>query len=186
MPTAPVETRYTPEDLLAMSDQGRYELLDGQLVERNMGAESSLLAEELRRLLGNYVRPRMLGRIFGPDCGFQVFQSDPERVRFTDGAFIAQGRLPNDKAPKGHCRTVPDIAIEAVSPNDTASEVAEKVEEWLSAGVRLVWVIYPDVHQVLVHRGDGSATKLHPNDELAGEDVLPGFKCRVMEIFQVL
>jgi len=149
-----------------------------------MGAESSLVAEELRRILGNHVFNHAAGRIYGPDCGFQIFKSDRSKVRYTDGAFIRKGKLPGDKPPKGHCRVAPDLAIEAVSPNDTAREVEEKVEEWLSAGVRLVWVLYPDTRRIHVHRKDGTITRLQQNDPLSGEKVLLGFKCRVADIFK--
>ena len=186
MATAAVETRYKPEDLLARLDEGRFELLDGQLVERNMGAESSFLASRLIRLMGAFTDPRRLGLIFQSECGYQVFQSDPGRVRYADGSFIAAGRLPDDKPPRGHCRVAPDVLIEAVSPNDVAGEVDQKVEEWLETGVRLVWVIYPDTKRLQIHRPNGTVTRLKPEDELTGEEVLPGFKCRVGEIFQGL
>ena len=186
MATASVETRYKPRDLLTMSDEGRYELIDGQLVERNMGAKSSLVAEELRRLVNNFCHAHSLGRVFGTDCGYQIFKPDRSRVRYADGSFVRKGRLPGGKIPDGHFRIPPDLAIEAVSPNDTAREIEEKVEEWLAAGVRLVWVIYPDTKRIQVHRRDGTTSKLREKDELSGEDVLSGFKCRVAEIFQDL
>jgi len=177
---------HKPKDLLALPEPGRFELIQGQLVERNMGAESSLVAEELRLLIGVFNKQHRLGLIFGPDCGFQIFKSDRNRVRFADGSFVRRNRLPGGKAPKGHCRAVPELSIEAVSPNDTAEEVEQKVEEWLAAGVKLVWVLYPDSHRLHVHRKDGTMSKLGPKQWLDGENVLPGFKCRVAEIFQAI
>lgn len=92
--------------------------------------------------------------------------------------------MPNDTPPTGHCRVTPDLAIEAVSPNDIAYAVEAKIEQWLAAGVRLVWVLYPDTQRLHVHRQDGTASKLRADDMLSGEDVVPGFQCRVAEIFQ--
>jgi Uma2 family endonuclease len=177
-------TRYKPEDLLAMPEEGRYELIDGQLVERNMGAKSSRVATRLVSRLDTYCEARAAGDVFQSDCGYQIFKPDRNRVRYADGSFIRAGRLPGDEPPEGHCRIPPDIVIESVSPNDTAPEIDEKVGEWLMAGVRLVWVLYPNTQRVYVHRRGRTVTKLSPGDELTGEDVLSGFKCRVTEIFQ--
>jgi Uma2 family endonuclease len=76
--------------------------------------------------------------------------------------------------------------IEAVSPNDTAYEVEDKIAQWLGAGVRLVWIIYPETRRVQVHRADGTVTKLRSEEQLSGEDVIPGFQCQVAAIFQGL
>ena len=73
--------------------------------------------------------------------------------------------------------------IEVLSLNNLASEAAVKVEESLDAGVPLVWVISPDAETVTVHRADGTVTKLHNTEVLTGEVVLPGFQCKVSELF---
>jgi len=129
-----------------------------------------------------------LGLLFGTDCGYQIFADDPSRIRYADGSFIQHGRLPGDTPPEGHCRIPPDLAIEAVSPNDLARAIEEKVEQWLAAGGHLVWVLYPDTHQLHVHRYDGTVSKLWSDADgvLSGEDVVPGFQCLVAEIFQGL
>ena len=138
MPLAMTATRYTPEDLLALPDYGRYELIDGQLVERKMGAKSSYAATKLLIRFGSFVESNNLGLVFQADCGYQSFAEEPGRVRFADGSFICRGKLPEDRVPQGHCRVAPDLVIEAVSPNDTAYEVEDKIAQWLGAGVRLV------------------------------------------------
>jgi Uma2 family endonuclease len=73
--------------------------------------------------------------------------------------------------------------VEVVSTNDLAQDVNEKVEEYLQAGVPLVWEVYPESRTVLVHRPNSTVTKLHATDELTGEDVFPGFRCQVAEFF---
>ena len=88
--------------------------------------------------------------------------------------------------PQGHCRVAPDLVIEAVSPNDTAYEVEDKIAQWLGAGVQLVWVLYPETHRVQVHRADGTVTKLQSEESLMGADVVPGFQCQIAEVFQGL
>jgi Uma2 family endonuclease len=186
MTLATTVTHYTPEDLLALPEYGRFELIDGQLVERKMGAKSSLAATNLLGLVWYFVRSNNLGLVFQADCGYQIFAEAPGRVRFADGSFIRHGKLPEELVPEGHCRVTPDLVIEAVSPNDTAYEVEDKIAQWLGANVRLVWVIYPETQRVQVHRADGTVTKLQSEEQLLGEDVLPGFQSQIAEIFQGL
>jgi Uma2 family endonuclease len=186
MTLATTAPHYTPEDLLALPDYGRFELIDGQLVERKMGAKSSLAATNLLGLIWHFVRSNNLGLVFQADCGYQIFAEDPGRVRFADGSFIRRGQLPENLVPQGHCRVAPDLVIEAVSPNDTAYEVEDKIAQWLGAGVRTVWVIYPETQRIQVHRADGTVTKLQLEEALMGEDVVPGFRCQVADVFQGL
>ena len=186
MTLATTATHYTPDDLLTLPEYGRFELIDGQLVERNMGAKSSYAATNLLVLMGYFVRSNNLGLVFQADCGYQIFAEEPGRVRFADVSFIRRGKLPEDRVPQGHCRVAPDLVIEAVSPNDTAYEIEDKIAQWLSAEVQLVWVLYPETHRVQVHRADGTVTKLQSGEQLVGEDVVAEFQCQVAEVFQGL
>ena len=186
MALATTATLYTPEDLLTLPDYGRFELIDGHLVERKLGAKSSYVATNVLGLVWHFVRSHNLGLVFQADCGYQIFTEEPNRVRFADGSFIRRGTLPEDRPPQGHCRFTPDVVIEAVSPNDTASELEDKIAQWLGAGVRLVWMLYPETQRVQVHRADGTVTKLQAAEQLVGEDVVPGFQCQVAEVFQDL
>ena len=178
---APVR-RFTPEDLLTLPDSVSYELFDGRLVERGLGTVSSWVGGKLHRLLGDYVEAKTLGWVFPADASYQCFPDEPERVRKPDVSFIRFGRLPGEKLPEGHARIAPDFAVEVVSPNDLASELDRKVKEYLGAGVRLVWVIYPDTRSARIHRANGSIAEARENDELSGEDVVPGFRCTVREL----
>ena len=112
------KTRYTPEDLLAMPDGKSYELVDGQLVERNMGAESSWVGGQLLIRLGSYCEEHGLGWALPADNGFQCFAHDPGLVRKPDVSFVRYGRLPGEVLPKGWIKIPPDLAVEVVSPND--------------------------------------------------------------------
>jgi Uma2 family endonuclease len=186
MTLAATATYYIPEDLLALPDYGRFELIDGQLVVRKMDAKSSYAATRLLLRFGSFVEGNNLGLVFQADCGYQIFAHAPNRVRFADASFIRRGQLPEGQVPQGHCRVTPDLVIEAVSPNDTAYEIEDKISQWLDAGVRLVWVLYPETQRVQVHRANGTVTKLRSAERLSGEDVIPGFQCQVAEIFQGL
>jgi len=179
-------TLYTPDDLLTLPDYGRFELLDGHLVERKTGAKSSYAATNVLGLVWHFVWSNSLGLVFQADCGYQIFIEAPGRVRFADGSFIRSGRLPEDRPPQGHCPLAPDLVIEAVSPHDTASALEAKIAQWLSAGVQRVWVLYPETQRLQVHRADGTVTKLQVDDQLSGEEVIPGFQCQVAAVFQGL
>lgn len=178
----------TPEDLERMPDNVAFELVDGTLVERNMGLESSEIAGRIIVLLGLFLRTRPLGRLFLPDAGFQCFSDDPNKVLRPDVSFIRAGRLPGNKTPKGWGRIAPDLVVEVISPNDIADEVEEKITRWLNAGVALVWVVYPSTRTVRIHRPrtspHGRVSDLTDADTLSGGDVLPGFTCFVREIFE--
>jgi len=66
---------------------------------------------------------------------------------------------------------------------DTAAEVQRKVDQWLGAGVLLVWVLYPSTRSAMAYRPDGAVSLLHVDDTLDAESVLPGFSCRVGDLF---
>ncbi|HLJ98241.1 MAG TPA: Uma2 family endonuclease [Gemmataceae bacterium] len=181
-----LDKEYTPEDLLAMSDGPRYELFKGRLVEKSIGAKASLIAMTVVCLLGEFTRPKRLGLVFGSDCGYQCFATEPKRVVFPDASFIRLGRLPNDEPPDGHVRIAPDLVLEVVSPSNWAADLMQKILDYLQAGVRLVWVVFPQSRTVLVFRPNHTVSLLTPGNELSGEGVIPGFACRVAEVFEAI
>jgi Uma2 family endonuclease len=180
------QTRITPEDLLAMPDRKNYELVRGQLVERNMGLKSSWVGGRILSRLDRYCEEHGLGWVFNADNGYQCFPHDLGLVRRPDVSFIRFGRLPGETLPEGWAKIPPDLAVEAISANDTAYELDEKLEDYRQAGVPLVWVINPKSRTVRIHRRDGSVGYIHEDGELSGEDVIPGFRCPVREILPPL
>ncbi len=178
------QTQFTPEDLLNMSDGDRYELVDGHLVECAMSLWSSYVAGVIHALLYQFCRAHRSGWVLPEGTSYQCFPDAPARVRRADVSFIRLDRLPVTRATEeGHVRLAPDLAVEVVSPNDSAYDIDQKVQEFLQAGVCLVWVINPRLRLVRVYRADGSLSQLGEGDELPGEDVLPGFRCPVRELF---
>jgi Uma2 family endonuclease len=172
------------DDLLALADKDGYELIDGQLVEKPMGAESSCVTAKLIVRLGAHIEGQRLGFVFDSECGYQkIFPNDPKRVRKPDVSFIARGRLPNDRPPRGHASIPPDLAVEVVSPNDIAEDIESRVDDFLGAGTKLMWVLYPATASVWVIRQDGSGARLKGTQELSGEDVIPGFACQAQALF---
>jgi Uma2 family endonuclease len=181
--SAPTKKKiYTPDDLLKMSDGKSFELDDGKLVRRPMGTESSWVGLKLARKLDRFCERHNLGHVLPSDASYQCFPDAPTKVRKPDVSFIKRGRLPGARLPKGHTLIAPNLAVEVLSPRDLSSRTNKKIQEYLRAGVDLVWIIDPEMRIVRIHRKDGTITELHDNDQLTGEDVLPGFRCRVSDI----
>ncbi len=176
--------KITAADLLTMPDGDRYELVDGELLELDMSNESSWVAGEIHARIRNHVKEHHLGWAFPDNTSYQCFPWEENRVRKPDASFIAKDRLPNGPLPVGHCRVVPDLAVEVVSPHDLYFDVEAKVLEYLRAGVRVVWVVTPSTRTVMVHRAEtASPSHLTDDAELTGDPVLPGFRCRVGDLF---
>lgn len=177
----------TPEELLQRADSVNFELVDGQLVERAMGTESSGVGAQILGLLWAFLKDHPLGRLLGADAGYQCFLDAPDKIRKPDVSFIKSGRLPGDKMPAGYCKVRPDLVVEVVSPTDQVYELEEKVAEYLRAGVPLIWVVNPPTRSVRIHRprtaAQGSVSEVTESDLISGEDVLPGFSCSVAEFF---
>ncbi|AWM40838.1 hypothetical protein GobsT_06110 [Gemmata obscuriglobus] len=172
-----------PDDLLAMPGGDRYELIDGRLKGKETGAESDKVALRIGGLLDQFCVRTKSGIAFGSQTGFRCFPKQPKLARKPDAAVIVAGRLPDDKWPKGDIALVPDLVVEAVSTHDTYEEVAVKVTEFKSVGVKLIWVISPETRTVLVRRADGTCVELDETGTLSGENVLPGFACPVADLF---
>jgi len=179
-----VKTLLTADDLLQMGDMGRAELVKGELVKMvPSGGEHGTLTMNVGALLHNFVKPRKLGRVFGAETGIFISR-DPDTVRAADAAYMSNERLTQIKDLTKFLDVPPDLVVEVVSPTDHWSEVEEKVSEYLSIGVRLVWVINPKTRSVHIYRPSREVWRLLEDDTLDGEDVLPGFGVRVKELFE--
>jgi Uma2 family endonuclease len=174
----------TPEELLAMPEGERYELVDGVPVEKTMSLLSSRVEMTLGRILDAYSVEKDLGWVLGPTCGYRCFAWKPGKVRRPDASFIARDRLPSEEHwSEGYFTIPPDLAVEITSPHEEVGDLEEKIEAYFRAGVRLIWVIHPEVRAIQVIRADGSGLRIRPGGELSGEDVVPGFRCPVDALF---
>ena len=177
----------TANDLLTMPDEGQgFELVNGELREINVSKESSRVAGRICTRLDNFCEARDAGYVYPEGTSYRCFPDDPKGTRRADVSFIAVDRMPaTTYEDDGHCTTAPDLVVEVVSPNDLSEEVEEKRDEWLAAGVKLVWVVSPATRSVRIHRADGSSALLRASDSLTAEDVLPGFTCPVSQLFRL-
>ena len=177
----------TPEELLQMGDVGKgYELVNGKLKKLNVSARSSRIGGQIYRQLEDYARSHTPCWVFPPETGFRCFVTHQSRVRKPDTSLIALERLSREEYEEdGFIEVVPDLIVEVVSPNDNAEDLEIKIEEWLEAGVKVLWEIYPARRTVRVHRVNHPIAKLFANDTLTCPELLPGFACTVADLFRL-
>jgi Uma2 family endonuclease len=183
MSTVQNHRKYSPADLLSLPDAANLELVDGELVEKNVSVLSGMVEGIVLVRLSNHCAPTNEALVWPGTTGIRCFPDAPDKVRKPDVSLVRRERFKPEFFSDGFLLITPDLAVEVLSPNDLAYEIDEKVEEYLAASIPLVWVIDPETRIVLIHRKDGSTTKLRANDELTGEDIVPGFRCHVSELF---
>ncbi|MFN0094184.1 MAG: Uma2 family endonuclease [Dehalococcoidia bacterium] len=169
------------DDCIDLENDAGWEFVDGELKERNVSFDSSVCGAAF---LGAWYRLGVapaLATVAGSDLGYKLWPAHPRKVRKADASLVLNARVPS--GPASYLTLPPDIAVEAVSPNDTLSEVVLKVEEWLAAGVRVVWVAIPESRQVHVYRSDAHPAILTAEDDLEVPDILPGFRVSVASLF---
>ena len=179
-----LKTRFSAEEILHLPTTGRrLELVKGKVYEMPpAGGRHGSVAMRIGFVLAEYVRANNLGEVFAAETGF-ILHRDPDTVRAPDASFVAAGRLPDGELPVGYMELAPDLAVEVTSPNDRASEIEDKVEGWLLAGVKLVWVINPSTRSAMVYRSLDESERISPEDSLDGGDVIPGFSTEIRELF---
>jgi Uma2 family endonuclease len=179
--TLPTEATLSP----LPREEPLYEIVNGQKVEKPpMGTFQVLVGSNLDQILGAHARANGLGRVVS-EMLFQINEAgDPKRRPVV--AFVSYERWPRDRKvdSRDGWHVVPDLFIEVVSPSNKASEVLGKTLEYFEAGARRVWVVYPIERQVYVYESSKRNRILGTGDELDGEDVLPGFRLALAELFE--
>lgn len=179
---ATLEHLTTATDLLQMPGLGRCELIRGELIMMApAGLEHGRIVGNVTWILKDFLRQHSLGILTGAETGFWIGHA-PDTVRAPNVAFVQSSRVP-PKPTQGFFDGAPDLAVEVLSPNDRAGEVLAKVQGWLAAGCRAVWVIDPEMKTVSIYDGRGQMTVLGLSDTLLGNDVLPEFQVSVGEVF---
>jgi Uma2 family endonuclease len=177
-------TLLTAEDLWRMhDDECRHELVKGEISTMPpAGGEHGSVASNLHRLLGQFVWSNKLGVTPIADAGY-ILSHDPDTVRAPDLSFVARERIPANGMPVGYWPIAPDLAVEVISPSEGVNDIQTKVIAYLSAGTRMMWLVFPRTRTVTVYRSLQNARILTANDTLSGEEVVPGFTCQVAELF---
>jgi Uma2 family endonuclease len=173
----------TPEELLAIPNGKHCELIDGQLKERPVGTLQALVGTELIRRLGNACRRERLAWVLAATQGYRCFPWKPNQVRRSSVTVLRADRVTQEMWSQSYCSIPPDMVVEMVFPGDLFGDLDRKIDDYLRAGVRLIWIVDPRLRTVQVWRSDRSGTWLDAGGELSGEDVIPGFRCRVGDLF---
>jgi Uma2 family endonuclease len=175
-------TQLTAEEALEWAGDGRWELVRGEVQEMPpAGWEHGVRSASLGHYLWTHARQHDLGQVLTNDPGFLIARN-PDTIRAPDIAFIPKSKVP-ETLPKGWITVVPDLVVEVISPNDRWSKVQDKIADWLRFGVRLVWVVDPELRTISVYRPDQPLRVLTEQDTLEGEEIVPGFSLPVREVF---
>lgn len=180
--TAPREL--TPEDVERASerDDKRYELLDGELKEKKVGFRSLLVASLIvERLNARYFPKEAVAAV---EVMIYCF-TRKRHGRKPDVVFIRIDRLPGGEIPDGDLYVAPDMVVEVLSPGNSSIEMNEKLDEYLAAGIPLVWIVNPEARTIRAYRSDGTTQVFRDSDVIENESVLPGFRLTVKDVFPV-
>jgi Uma2 family endonuclease len=132
-------------------------------------------------LVGNFADSHNLGLATCNDAGV-ILERGPDTVRGPDVAFWSSARQPT--IPEGYFEVPPDLVVEVLSPDDSRKDVRAKIKDYLFYGVKVVWLVDPEMRTVTVYREPLVGTELDEGATLDGGDVLPGFSCKVAEMFR--
>lgn len=175
-----VKTLMTRAEFERLPDDGqRHELDHGELVSMPPASdEHGDVCAEIVRVLRNFAKAHSLGRVYAGETGFLLA---PDTVRVPDVAFVKQ---PRAELRRSFFPGAPDLAVEVYSPSESIPQLMRKVRQYLQAGCRLVWVVYPDERRVHVLGSAGEDQILSSGDVLEAPDLLPGFAAPIDSLFE--
>jgi Uma2 family endonuclease len=174
-----------PETEVELPD--RYEVINGEIVEvPPMSCFASEVANRIRDELVVYSRTSRNGRA-RMDMMFHVpFPADETRNRRPDVAFISFDRWPEGRPLpyRGEpAEVVPDLIVEVASPNDKAEDLLSKTMEYLEAGARLIWIVYPALRITYAYESPDALRRFKIGEDLDGGSVLPDFRVPMASLF---
>ena len=181
--TNPLPGTATEQDVIDIEarESRLCELVDGVLVEKTVGIYESHLAVRIIHLLIGFIERYPLGIVLGADG---MMRLAPGLVRIPDASFVSWDQLPERRVPRVPIADLaPDLAVEVISPSNTAREMERKLQEYLAAGVRLMWYVLPEPQEVHVYTAERHDV-LTMHQELSGGDVLPGFALPLRQLFE--
>ena len=164
-------------------DGYRYELIRGEVVRMSpTGGKHGVIAHRIGRLLGNWAEQQGIGLVFAAETGFKL-ATNPDTVRTADVALVLSERVPATGVPNSFWEGAPNLAVEVLSPDDSASDVLDKVRDYLATGAEQVWIADPKNSAVSVYRSLQDVQTLTERETLEGVGAVEGFRCGVEEFF---
>ena len=182
-----VARRVTAQEFLTHpAARGPSELIRGEVrVLTPASGAHGVVAGVIFRALSNFVEANNLGLCLPDNTGFQL-PGLADTVRSPDAAFVRADRLPEKGIGSGWISVAPDLAIEIISPTETAASLEDKLADYRAAGTTLIWVIDPSTRSVSVRRAGAPEQRLTERDSIDGANVLPGFALPVAKLFERL
>ncbi len=177
-----LEKPITGKELLEMGDIGPSELIEGRVVTMSPTKVGYGRFEyRIARLIGEFVETNQLGEIMVGEVGIYV-RRNPDTIRAADVLYISTDRLAQ-ATPNDFLDVAPELIIEILSPYDRWSQMRRKLRDYFDAGVQVVLVVEPDTKTIVAFRSTTDSIEFEHDAVLTIEDVLPGFKLRLTDIF---
>lgn len=177
------KTMLSMAEFLALPDDAagaRLELSEGELtVSPPPRLLHTVIVANLTYELSTHVRAKRLGRVLPSEAGYLL---GGQTFRCPDVSFVRAERLAN-VSPDGWMEGAPDLAVEVISPSETAKDIKQKLRQFLDAGSSEVWLIYPEEREAEVYTCEGRFRTLKADDSLECPTVLPGFSVRLGDLF---
>ena len=179
----------TTAEFLELADEEGVtrELIDGVLAEREMttrNARHSRATTRISKFLDNWLdeQEAIIGTVGSGESRCRL-ATDPDLIVGVDVVYYEGEEFERQGEEESFFDGPPIVAVEILSPSDKHEEVVEKINRYLSCGVKQVWIADPDLRTVTVHRGEGESTHFNVKQELTAEPELPGFRVPVVELF---
>jgi len=174
----------TGEELAAMGNLSRCELIEGRIVPMSpTGDEHGGIEIKIGGRLDVFATTHNLGKVRVGEVGIYI-RRKPDTVRGADALFISNERYAQKKSAS-FLDVAPELVVEILSPGDSWSEVTQKLREYFAIGVNLVWVVDPRARMVYAYRSMTEVREFTEDDDLPGDEILPGFSVKVAELFEI-
>jgi Uma2 family endonuclease len=156
-----------------------YELDEGELLmEPSPAARHNLIRQRIALRMMVFAESHHLGIVVEE----MDFRLAPHTVRNPDVAFVTAEHFKKIDLDRSPIDGAPALAVEVISPTNTAQDMARKTQQYLGAGSRAVWIVQPSLRLVEVHSAEGSRHVREP-EMLREESMLPGFSLSLRYIF---
>lgn len=185
MATETTSKLITAEEFMEMDlGEGMHELVRGEIVEvPPAGTKHGRVCMNVGFALESFGRRTGHGYVVSNDTAV-VTERGPDTVRGADVSYYSNARLPLSEISSGVPLVPPDLVVEVYSPSNRPGEMRQKINEYLDAGVAMVWVVHPERRTVALYRPDDPLPVLLGEGQVIENlPELPGFRCEVAEFF---
>jgi Uma2 family endonuclease len=172
----------TPAEFAPYAEDAKYELLDGELSEREISIESTMIGAVIYEMLAEFSRRTGAGKAFPENIPFRCFTDAASRVRKPDVSWFQAARWKTAQRTSVYIETTPDLVVEVLSPTDVAYDVDRKADQFFRAGIQEAWIVHPHVEQVERRFADGAARWYGKDEVIDAAPLIPGFTWTLAEV----